>query len=75
MVALCAKANVLSLISVNTHVFDIPKAFASPAEPPVIFVDSLLRIPFATLLNKNAFAAYAAKAFVARTRFELVSPP
>ena len=41
---------------------DLAKAFAPPSALPGIFLDSLMRITFATLLKKNAFAAFAAKA-------------
>jgi hypothetical protein len=41
----------------TSFAFDLPKAFAPPLAVPGIFLDPLMRIAFATLLNKNAFAA------------------
>jgi len=43
--------------------------------PGRFFLLVLMRITFATLLNKNASPDFVGKGFVARTRFELVSPP
>jgi hypothetical protein len=55
--------------------FDLLKPSAPPSVSPGIFIYPLLRIAFATLLNKNASPDFVGKGFVARTRFELVSPP